>query len=413
MPVKHAKQTKKHQQPRHHSFEYIFNRFANGRFLSKLSINCFARIIYLESSARLITDQIERPVSIIRFLATHLKIITITFGHASQCFADELRFPRRNMLPELIYYTGSIVLVTLGCNHSFAVTSCRISALLKAQPHDGSDNPTTCTQQHTKLVINESRFLDFWLSFQLLSTVVLHTGSTPFGWMTLEGDKSQGTDLHTKVAKMMNCSRSEAKVLNYARLYGSGLEFTKHLLGKFSAGISVSYSLVRPLMGTHARLLLTVFVYPENFLQKLSLDQAHSKAEQLLRRTKGRRVPADPDIHCLSGQLTAQSDVDYVCSPSVSTKSSKRTPLTSDSKTINVNPSPTVTTPKSHCKIQYTSSPHSRTNYVWQGGSESTVFNCLEKIARDVQPRTPFLSAQLTRALTPQLVKDDVSTNLV
>lgn len=45
----------------------------------------------------------------------------------------------------------------------------------------------------------------------------------------------------------------------------------------------------------------------------------------------------------------------------------------------------------------------------WQGGSESAVFNQLESIARSPEPRTPFLNAQLTRALNPKLVKDDVS----
>ncbi|VDP07607.1 unnamed protein product, partial [Schistosoma curassoni] len=43
----------------------------------------------------------------------------------------------------------------------------------------------------------------------------------------------------------------------------------------------------------------------------------------------------------------------------------------------------------------------------WQGGSESAVFNQLESIARSPEPRTPFLNAQLTRALNPKLVKDD------
>lgn len=62
----------------------------------------------------------------------------------------------------------------------------------------------------------------------------LISGATPYGWMTLEGNKSDGTDLHTKIAKIMGITRNEAKILNYARLYGSGFEFTKHLLARFS-----------------------------------------------------------------------------------------------------------------------------------------------------------------------------------
>lgn len=58
--------------------------------------------------------------------------------------------------------------------------------------------------------------------------------------MTLEGSKAKGTDLHTKTANLIGIKRNEAKVLNYARLYGSGLEFTKHLLSKFQSNLRVN-----------------------------------------------------------------------------------------------------------------------------------------------------------------------------
>ncbi|CAI4229630.1 unnamed protein product [Auanema sp. JU1783] len=47
-------------------------------------------------------------------------------------------------------------------------------------------------------------------------------GVTPFSEMMLVGTKSNGTDLHTVVAKQLGISRHNAKILNYARLYGSG-----------------------------------------------------------------------------------------------------------------------------------------------------------------------------------------------
>ncbi len=46
----------------------------------------------------------------------------------------------------------------------------------------------------------------------------------------------------------------------------------------------------------------------------------------------------------------------------------------------------------------------------WEGGTESAVFNALEAIARSPEPRTPVLGAQITRALSPKVVRDDVST---
>lgn len=37
-------------------------------------------------------------------------------------------------------------------------------------------------------------------------------GSTALGWMTLEGTKAQGTDLHSKTAEILGISRNDAKV---------------------------------------------------------------------------------------------------------------------------------------------------------------------------------------------------------
>ena len=55
-------------------------------------------------------------------------------------------------------------------------------------------------------------------------------GSTGIGWMTLEGNKAQGTDMHSQTANSINISRDDAKVLNYARIYGSGQAFASRFL---------------------------------------------------------------------------------------------------------------------------------------------------------------------------------------
>lgn len=65
-------------------------------------------------------------------------------------------------------------------------------------------------------------------------------GSTPFGWMTLSGSKSNGTDLHTITAKAVGISRDHAKVINYARIYGAGQNFAQTLLKQFNPSISDS-----------------------------------------------------------------------------------------------------------------------------------------------------------------------------
>lgn len=84
----------------------------------------------------------------------------------------------------------------------------------------------------------------------------------------------------------------------------------------------------------------------------LQPEEASLKAEKLMRATKGRRVPA----HMGNG-----------------------------------------------CKGE------AETRYIWKDGTESCVFNALEAIARSPEPRTPVLGAQITRTLTPKVVKDDVS----
>ncbi|VDK40628.1 unnamed protein product [Taenia asiatica] len=151
----------------------------------------------------------------------------------------------------------------------------------------------------------------------------IYYSGTPYGWMTLEGSKAKGTDLHTKTANLIGIKRNEAKVLNYARLYGSGLEFTKHLLSKFQSNL-------RP-------------------------EEASLKAEKLMRATKGRRVPVD-----MGEGWKGEAEI----------------------------------------------------KYIWKDGTESCVFNALEAIARSPEPRTPVLGAQITRTLTPKVVKDDVSSLL-
>ena len=61
-----------------------------------------------------------------------------------------------------------------------------------------------------------------------------HHGSTALGWMTLQGTKSKGTDMHSVVAKSVDITRDRAKILNYGRIYGAGTPFAKQLLMQFN-----------------------------------------------------------------------------------------------------------------------------------------------------------------------------------
>jgi DNA polymerase gamma 1 len=63
-------------------------------------------------------------------------------------------------------------------------------------------------------------------------------GATAVGWMTLEGSKSMGTDLHSKTASILGTSRNQAKVFNYSRIYGAGIRHSSQLLLKATPDMS-------------------------------------------------------------------------------------------------------------------------------------------------------------------------------
>lgn len=62
-------------------------------------------------------------------------------------------------------------------------------------------------------------------------------GATAIGWMTLEGTKAAGTDLHSKTASILNISRDQAKVFNYSRIYGAGMKHAVLLLLQSNAAM--------------------------------------------------------------------------------------------------------------------------------------------------------------------------------
>jgi DNA polymerase gamma 1 len=70
-------------------------------------------------------------------------------------------------------------------------------------------------------------------------------GATAFGWMTLQGAKADGTDLHSRSAAILKASRDHAKIFNYARIYGSGMKFSAALLRQCNPELSVEVASTR------------------------------------------------------------------------------------------------------------------------------------------------------------------------
>lgn len=69
------------------------------------------------------------------------------------------------------------------------------------------------------------------------ATFQLHGGNA-VGFMTLEGTKAAGNDLHSRTAQILGITRNDAKVFNYGRIYGAGLKFAATLLRQFNPSLS-------------------------------------------------------------------------------------------------------------------------------------------------------------------------------
>ncbi|KAG2731438.1 hypothetical protein G9P44_005854 [Scheffersomyces stipitis] len=144
---------------------------------------------------------------------------------------------------------------------------------------------------------------ELWIASLVGDSMFKIHGGTALGWMNLEGDKHEKTDLHSKTAEILGISRGDAKVFNYGRIYGAGVKFATRLLKQFNS--------------------------------KLSEAEAEETAKLLYARTKGEMS---------------------------SSKYLKRR--------------------------------------LYHGGTESVMFNALESIAYQKNPRTPVLGAAITSALT-------------
>ncbi|KAG9489148.1 hypothetical protein GDO78_005249 [Eleutherodactylus coqui] len=185
-------------------------------------------------------------------------------------------------------------------------------------------------------------------------------GCTAFGWMTLQGKKSSGTDLHSKTASTVGISREHAKVFNYGRIYGAGQPFAERLLTQFN--------------------------------HRLTQEQAAEKAKQMYTVTKGvRRYILSEDAEWLVEQLGIT--IERGEENSVSLQDVR--------------------------KIQRCASTNSRRKWnlisrkIWTGGTESQMFNKLESIAMSPSPSTPVLGCRISRALEPAAVKGEFITSRV
>ncbi|XP_061077488.1 DNA polymerase subunit gamma-1 [Conger conger] len=186
-------------------------------------------------------------------------------------------------------------------------------------------------------------------------------GCTAFGWMTLQGKKSDSTDLHSRTAEAAGISREQAKVFNYGRIYGAGQPFAERLLMQFN--------------------------------HRLSQSEAADKARHMYAVTKGiRRYQLSEDGEWLVKELNLK--VTQEEDGSVSLQELRRIQRLASQKSI-----------RGRWDIAE--------KRVWSGGTESAMFNKLESIAQSAEPSTPVLGCRISRALEPRSVNNEFITSRV
>ncbi|XP_040578841.1 DNA polymerase subunit gamma-1, mitochondrial [Lepeophtheirus salmonis] len=234
-------------------------------------------------------------------------------------------------------------------------------------------------------------------------------GCTAMGWMTLQGNKNDGTDMHSKTAQVVGVSRDQAKILNYGRIYGAGLKFAKMLLKNFNPFLDnskASSSAKDMYDATKGQKIYTLNVlgamYYSAYIKKsVSFEDlvANEVSEATIRNIS--------KINKLSKEyLTLSKDASHwdltfkgrLCACTQSNELSITKGIALIRNLIHRKPLPFSS------KISDIDDVISYSK--WYGGSESYTFNCLEEIVLN-DAKTPVLKSQISRALeTSQVGKD-------
>ncbi|NWW77503.1 DPOG1 polymerase, partial [Climacteris rufus] len=213
-------------------------------------------------------------------------------------------------------------------------------------------------------------------------------GCTAFGWMTLQGKKSNATDLHSKTAATVGISREHAKVFNYGRIYGAGQPFAERLLMQFN--------------------------------HRLTQQQARDKAQQMYAVTKGIRrwvlpgegragwwqCPTGAGLLALLSRFHLSEEGEWLV---------KQLNLAVDrAEDGSVSAQDVQQLQRGALKRSRKGKKWNVVEHrVWAGGTESEMFNKLESIALSHSPQTPVLGCHISRALEPAVVKGEFLTSRV
>ena len=190
-------------------------------------------------------------------------------------------------------------------------------------------------------------------------------GCTALSWMTLQGNKHDGTDLHSKTAAAIGASRDQAKVFNYSRMYGAGKK-----------------AALRTLMQNNQHLSRKECVEKVNTLYDMTKgDAVYQLSEEALWIVKKTGVKISFDA-----LLTGLCKYEDVCKIKHAAE-------------------------KSFGSIRTIRMQNLVSGKKWSGGIESHMFNKLEEIAFKPKPTTPVLDCCLSQALVPARVRGAFATS--
>lgn len=248
-------------------------------------------------------------------------------------------------------------------------------------------------------------------------------GCTPLGWMTLQGTKAAGTDMHSVTAKTVGISRDNAKILNYGRIYGAGLAFASTLLKQFNPSLD----------DAEAKRLASLIYVKTKGRREYQLNAIGAKCKAIWLKTKG-HTDLEATFKESKGQLISRQEFyqlvrirnkwKYVVEKELEEDSLYQLSPEGQDLALNflghTNETANLTTIAdliiSMGSMNYESAHELDfraiqkeicSRLAWVGGTESEAFNRLEGIALSFSPKTPVLGCKISKALESAMVGSD------
>ena len=262
-----------------------------------------------------------------------------------------------------------------------------------------------------------------------------HHGSTALGWMTLQGTKSKGTDMHSVVAKSVDITRDRAKILNYGRIYGAGTPFAKQLLMQFNpllteenAGKLASKMYVET-KGERRYVLnkFGAFCYCLSYMSSSEFSKKKYTDYQGLVLSRKEMsglvgIKKKLDMYVEFTQMPTENPLSFklndhaeMIADEMDLQYNANSDGDSDEEKINfirkflniVGYSAKRKSDEEERQSYIAATKIMSKNTVWFGGSESHTFNRLEQIASQQRAVTPILGCHISRVLDSSKVGDN------